>query len=355
MIAVVHHSDIAEDVRRHFAFIRKNRTVIKRETESKLSNVVFQPFQLRERVPETIAIDGSHVPLYRTASMWLIAVRAVALRYRFSDDDGDLAYELQDYEINEGAELVTTSKRVAEDLSSFARELRELTAPRKGEAPRRMADYARILREFQLASSVAKNRNQSVILMDGTLSTPPPKLIEKLADEAVQHCNENGNILVGVSKDSNTNLFGSQATDEELLRTVDRRELLYVKTPATERTMPGPRRDIFFVKFHPDAPKWFRVDVASSNYDPGELFGSMGQFSRNQLCPGYPLPLAEAHACAVMLRKYPKLYDDLLFRIGQEMGFTMEEIAWGRTNVEGRRMDAFHAYLDVLSKRGPGA
>jgi hypothetical protein len=90
----------------------------------------------------------------------------------------------------------------------------------------------------------------------------------------------------------------------------------------------------------------------SPHLEPSELFGSIAQFARNQLCPGYPLPLAEAHAMAVELRKYPTLYDKLLFDAGKELGFNFDEITWGRTNVEGRRMDAFHAYLDILSKRG---
>ena len=303
-----------------------------------------------DHVPQTTAIDGSYAPIYRNTSLWLVALRAVALCYNFIEDGP--TYQLEGCEINEGAELVTTSKRVAEDLSAFARELRELTASRKGEAPRRMATYARILREFQLASVVAKSRKNSIILMDGTLTTPPVRRINELAEEIVESCSENHNALVGVSKDSNANLFGSVATDEELLRGINRRELLYVRPPEPERTPLGPRGDIFFVKFYPEAPKWFRVDVVSPHMEPRELFGSIAQFARNQLCPGYPLPLAEAHAMAVELRKYPTLYDTLLFNAGKELGFSFDEIAWGRTNVEGRRMDAFHAYLDMLSKRG---
>jgi hypothetical protein len=133
---------------------------------------------------------------------------------------------------------------------------------------------------------------------------------------------------------------------------VTTRELLYVKPPEPKRTALGPRGDVFFVKFHPDSPKWFRVDVAPSQSDPRGLLGAISQFARNQLCPGYPFPLAEAHMVAVELRKFPMVYDKLLFKVGREMGFDFEEIAWGRTNVEGRRRDAFHAYLDILSKRG---
>ena len=347
---MVHHSDIERDVRGHLVKIRKYQDLAREEAKSRLLQVSVEPYELVNSVPETSAIDGSYAPLYRSTSLWLVALRAVALRYSFTQEGP--TYQLEGCEINEGAELVTTSKRVADDLSSFARELRDLTAARKGEAPRRMATLARIHREFELANVLAKKRRNSIILIDGTLTTPPVRRINELADGAVEYCRDNHNALVGVSKDSNANLFGSEATDEELLRGINRKELLYVKAPEPERTPLGPRGDIFFVKFHPEAPKWFRVDVISPHLETKELFGSIAQFARNQICPGYPLPLAEAHAMAVELRKYPRLYDDLLFKAGQELGFSFEEMAWGRTNVEGRRMDAFHAFLDILSKRG---
>ncbi len=355
MSTVVHHSDIQKNVRRHFDTIRKYRDIAKREAGLQLSRVSPQPFQLSRLVPETVAIDSSYAPLYQSSGMWLIAVRAVALKYGFSEDKEGPNYDLRGCEMNEGAELVTTSKRIAGDLSTFTQELRDRTSARKSEAPKRMAALATTLREFQLANSLAKSMKRSVILMDGTLTTPPITQINDLAQDAVESCKKNGNILVGVSKDSSTNLFGSIATDEELLRTVNRRELLYVKPPEPKRTALGPRGDVFFVKFHPDAPKWFRVDVAPPQSNPGNLLGSISQFARNQLCPGYPFPLAEAHVMAVELRKFPRVYDDLLFKVGEEMGFDFDEIAWGRTNVEGRRMDAFHAYLDILSKRGAAA
>ncbi len=347
-----HHRDIEDNVRKAFSVIRKYSTVIKNEAESQLAKISFCSFNLSDDIPDTIAIDGSYAPIFRSASMWVVAVRAAALTYKFSQSQSGPAYDVRDCEINEGAELVTTSRRIAEELPAFSRELTELTAARKSEAPKRMAAYARILREFQLANFVAKDHHDSLILMDGTLTTPPVSQIDRLAEETLQACDENGNTLIGVSKDSNTNLLGSVATDEELLRGVDRKELFYVKAPEPRKTLLGPRGDIYFVKLHPEAPKWFRIDVASATQEPEELFGAIAQFARNQLCLGYPFPLVEAHMMAVELRKYPKLYDELLFKVGQEMGFSLEEIVWGRTDVEGRRLDAFHAYLDLLAKRG---
>ncbi len=346
-----YHNDIEGDVRKHFAFISENRAMIKEEEVSRLSALEIRQFGLNDSVPETTAIDSSSAPLYRASSMWLIAVRALSLRYKFNATNGTPAYELQGQEINEGAELVTTSGKIAEGLSDLARELAELTVPRKS-LVRTMADYIRMLKEIQLANSAARSTRDSIILMDGTLSPPTPRLIRRLAEETALNCRENRNALVGISKDSSGNLLGSIAPDEEMLRTIDRTGMLFVKVPENKEATHGPKRDVFFVKFHPEAPKWFRVDVSAAEYDPRTLFGSIAQYAQNQLCPGYPLPLAEAHIVAVMIRKYPRLYDELLLRVGHEMGFTLQEIVWGRTNIEGRRMDAFHTYLDAISKRG---
>lgn len=351
MSNVTHHSDIEDNVRNAFSVIRKYKSIVQAEAESQLSKVTFCPFNISRDVQPTIAIDGSYAPVFRSASMWLIAVRAVALTYKFSETQS-VSYDVLDCEINEGAELVTTSLRIAKELPSFNQELTALTAARRSEAPKRMAAYARILREFQLTKIVAKKHHDSVILMDGTLSTPPLDHIKQLVNEILEACEENRNTLIGISKDSNTNHLGSVASDEELLRGVDRRETMFIKAPYPKKTRLGPWGEVYFAKLHAEAPKWFRADIACATQKPEVIFGALAQFARNQLSLGYPFPLIEAHMMAVELRKYPFLYDDLLFKIGQEMGMNLEEITWGRTNVDGRRMDAFHSYLDLIAKRG---
>ena len=52
--------------------------------------------------------------------MWLIAVRAVALTYKFSETQS-VSYDVLDCEINEGAELVTTSLRIAKELQALTK------------------------------------------------------------------------------------------------------------------------------------------------------------------------------------------------------------------------------------------
>jgi hypothetical protein len=346
---VPHLGDIEEDVRRAFAIMSGYRSRAKSEADQKLPQVQIIPFALSKGSTELVAIDGSCAPIFRMSSIWIVAVRAVALTYEFSEGQG---YAINGCDVNEAAQLVTTDKDVASQIGGFSVELQSLTARRRSEAPRRMAMLACILRELELAASVSKKRKGLTIVLDGTLTVPPLNTIKSKMEEAIEACEENGNALVGVSKDSNANLFGCAVGDEELLQHVKEEGLVYAVPPQPRKTALGPQGTTYFVRYHPDAPKWFRTDVFSPRIEPGELFGRLSQFARSQVCLGYIYPLAEAHRAAVELRKYPKLYDELLFKVAAMTGFDSVETVWGRTNIDGRRRDAFHAYLDMMSKTG---
>lgn len=348
---VPHLNDIERDIKRAFEIISGHREKAKSEAEQRLPQIELTPFSLAEGPTEIVAIDGSYAPIFRSSSIWIVAVRAVALTYEFTESQG---YNIKGCDVNEGAELVTTDRDVASQVGSFSMELQSLTARgrARSEAPARMARYARILREIELAAWVSKKHSGVTILLDGTLTVPPLNTIKNKMEETIDTCEKNGNVLVGVSKDSYVNLFHCAMTDEELLQHVSEKGLLYVTPPQPRKTAIGPQGTTFFVKYHPEAPKWFRTDVIPPGANPSELFSCLAQFARSQVCLGYLYPLVEAHKAAVELRKYPKLYDDLLFKVAAETGVDAVEAVWGRTNIDGRRHDAFHAYLDMISKTG---
>ncbi len=314
----------------------------------KLGQMNVVPFVLHEGPTEMVVIDGSYAPVFRSSNLWIVVVRAVALRYEYDVHDG---YVVKECIVNEGGHLLTTDKDLASEIGDLAAEVQTLTSKRRGEAPKRMASLVRIYRELELAATVARRYSGMTVVLDGTLTAPPLKPVKSKLDEAVEQCRVNRNDLVGISKDSSMNLFGSTLIDEELLQHLDTRELGYVVPPQPQKTALGPKGTTFYVKYHPDAPKWFRTDVAFPGSVPGALFGCMSQFARSQVCPGYPYPLVDAHRAAIELRKYPSLYDGLLYRIASELGMDPVEVAWGRTNIDGRRRDAFHAYLDMISRR----
>lgn len=351
MSVVPQLSDIEQDVRNAFRIISSHRARAASEAEQRIQQIQLIPFQVCGGSGEIVAIDGSYAPLFRAGSIWIVAVRAVALTYMFSESKG---YEVKGCDVNEAAHLITTDKGVASQVGGFTAELQSLTARGRGrsEAPGRMARYARILCELELAAWVAEKRSKTTIVLDGTLTVPPPITIKKKMEETIEACERNGNSLVGVSKDSEVALFGGLVGDEELLQHVKQEGLLYTIPPPPRRTTLGPQGTTYFVRYHPQAPKWFRTDIISPHSEPGELFGRLAQFARSQVCLGYLYPLVDAHRAAVELRKFPKLYDELLFKVAAETGLDAADIVWGRTNIEGRRRDAFHAYLDFISKTG---
>lgn len=348
---VPHLSDIEQDIRTAFQIISDHRGSARSEAEQKLPQIELIPFQICDAPAEIVAIDGSYAPLFRAGSIWIVAVRAVALTYEFSEEKG---YEIKGCDANEAAQLITTDRDVAAKVGGFTAELQSLTARGRGrsEAPARMARYARILRELELAAWVAEKRSGITIVLDGTLTVPPPETIKTTMAHTIEACRRNGNSLVGVSKDSEVALFRCSIGDEELLQHVKQEGLLYTVPPQPRRTTLGPQGTTYFVRYHPEAPKWFRTDVISPQSEPGALFGQLAQFARSQICLGYVYPLVDAHRAAVELRKFPKLYDALLFKVAGEAGFDAAEVVWGRTNIEGKRRDAFHAYLDMISKTG---
>jgi hypothetical protein len=350
-LEVPHLSDIEQDLRNAFKTVSEQHARAKSEAEQKLPQIELIPFRLCDGSTEIVAIDGSYSPLFRTGSIWIVAVRAVALTYEFGVTQG---YRLKGCDVNEAAQLVTTDRAIASQVGGFTAELQSLTARGKArsEAPARMARYSRILRELELAAWVAKRRERITIVLDGTFSVPPHVAIKTKMEETIDACEQNGNSLVGISKDSNAGLFGCSIGDEDLLQNVKQEGLLYVVPPQPRRTTLGPQGTTYFARYHPEAPKWFRTDIISPQVDPAALFGRLAQFARSQICLGYVYPLIEAHRAVVELRKYPKLYDDLLFRVAADAGLDAADVVWGRTNVEGKRRDAFHAYLDLISKTG---
>jgi hypothetical protein len=346
----IHLNDIEEDVRKAFRTISAHGRKSHDEVKTKLPDIVTVPFSLPAGPTIIIAIDGSFAPIYRMANLWIIAVRAAALTCEFDESKG---YNIAQCKVNEAAHLVTTDKAVAQEIDEFTAEVQALTARRPGEAARRMSYLVRIYRELELAAHIAAEKSNVTIALDGTLTTPPIRTIKAQMSALLTASKRNANTLVGISKDSNMNLFGCSIRDEELLEYIGKTELTYVVPPQPRKTSLGPEGTTYFVRLHPDAPKWFRVDVVNtSSRSLDNVFGELAQFSRSQLCLGYPYPLAEAHKAAVELRKFPELYDGLLFKIAAELGIDVNEMIWGRTNIDGRRRDAFHAYLDLISKTG---
>src|SRR5436190_2147156 len=170
--------------------------------------------------------------------------------------------------------------------------------------------------------------------------------------------------MVGVStfeefvrtKDSQLHAFGHTLTDEELMaRCQDRLPhdaLAYARAPkAAEAVKEGLLYgDIYYVRLHPRARKWFRVDLGTFRDRPDEAFGQLAAYAKSLVSVGYPWPLIEAHRMAVTVRQLKPVYQESVIKMALRMGLDVRTVLDGLTQVEGRKRSAFHEYLDKVAR-----
>ncbi|MEE9151278.1 MAG: DNA double-strand break repair nuclease NurA [Thermoplasmata archaeon] len=306
-------------------------------------------FSPSEDVMDLVAIDGSYSFILNLSSMWLAVIRVGALHYRFSEERG---YELIDSKATEKPILVSTKKEIMTKMGDIYGKLFEATRY-ASEQHREMVNQLRRLFEEEMAFELAKKKKDVIITMDGTLT---PLKATNVLEKALNICNENNNILVGVSKDSFTHAFKSYRTDEEVLSRLDFQGRGY--TPAS--LIESERKDsllydrmlgdVYFTKLHPEAKKWFRIDVGTFKQEPEKVFSQLAHYSKSTLCLGYIYPLLEAHRYVVTVRQFHSLYEDMILNMANDFDISLQEAINALTHIEGNRRGAFHEYLDQISR-----
>jgi hypothetical protein len=204
-----------------------------------------------------------------------------------------------------------------------------------------------------MALKVASENENVIIALDGTLT--PLKTTDTMK-RTINECSKNNNILIGVSKDSFTHAFKSHKTDEEILLSLNKEGMGYVKAPIIPSTKKdsmlygGMLGDVYFSKLHPDSKKWFRIDIGTFKTEPDKVFSSLSHYSKSRLCIGYIYPLLEAHRFVVTVRHFHNLYEDMILDLASEFDISLQEAINGLTHIEGERKGAFHEYLDKVSR-----
>ena len=319
------------------------------ESEGKEPCIDVRTFELSDEAMDLVAIDGSYSFILNLSSMWLAVVRVGAMHYRFSEEKG---YELVDSKAIERPHLVSTKSDIMTQMGDMHGKL--YSATRYASEPHReMVNQLRRLAEQELADELAKTKRDVIIAMDGTLT--PLKGTNHLKN-AISECEKNNNIFLGVSKDSFTHAFGSYKTDEEVLSKLKFNERGYVsapmKKPVRKDSLLYERMlgDVYFARLHPDASKWFRIDVGTFKNEPDHVFSHLAHYAKSRLCLGYIYPLLEAHRFVVTVRHFHSVYEDIILRMAEEYKIPLDEALSGLTHLEGVRRGAFHEYLDSVSR-----
>ncbi len=309
----------------------------------------FRTFTADPDPREMIAVDGSYNFLLNLSSWWLALVSVGLLRYRFREDE----YHRQEHRLVQRVFGVSTWEPTVEQQDALHRSLFEFTRGRSDQHREIVNEYRRFV-EGELAVNVADAERERIVAIDGALAAFPKEF--DVMPRLLRVCEARGHILVGISKDSNLHGFGQVLTDEDfLLRcqgALDREAIAYVRAPPEAETAQKGLLygDVYYVRFHPRAPKWFRVDVGTWRDEPEAVFRQVASYCRSLIAIGYPLPLFEAHRMAVTVRQLRAVHQEALLREAARMGMDIRQVLDGLTGIEGRKRGAFHEYLDRVTR-----
>lgn len=310
----------------------------------------FRVFRAADDARDMIAVDGSYAFLLNLSSWWLALITVGLLRYAFDRE----AFRRGDWRLVQRMVGVSTFEDFVSKQDDLHRSLYDFTRDAGENQPREMVNEYRRLIEGQVAINFADGTEGAIVAMDGTLSEFPKQFA--FMERLVSVCEKRGHVLVGISKDSQLHAFGHMLTDEDLmLRTQGRLpqgSLAYARAPkASEAAKAGLLYgDIYYARLHPEARKWFRVDIGSFRDDPDLVFGQLAPYAKSLLSVGYPLPLIEAHRMAVTVRHLKPVYEEAVLKAAIRMGLDVRTVLDGLTGVEGRRRSAFHEYLDRVAR-----
>jgi len=309
----------------------------------------FCTFAAAPEPREMVGVDGSYNFLLNLSSWWLALISVGLLRYSFRDG----RYRRGDWRLVQRVVGISTWEPFVAEQDALHRALFDFTRGRTDQQREIVNEYRRFI-EGTLAVNVADQEEGRIVAIDGTLAAFPKDF--DVMPRLVRVCEDHDHMLVGISKDSHLHAFGQAQTDEDFLRrcqsALDRGAIAFVRAPpeaeaAQKGLLYG---DIYYARFHPRSPKWFRVDIGTSRDDPEAVLREVAPYCRSLLAIGYPLPLFEAHRMAVTVRQLRDVHQEAVLRIAARMGMDIRQVLDGLTGFEGRKRGAFHEYLDRVTR-----
>lgn len=288
-----------------------------------------------------IAIDGSATFIFNLSTLWLGIIKVCALEYEFKN-----GYFIRDKKEKDYVEVVSTYKPINDIQDKLMKNFPFVK-------PNFIINELRRLYELELLRNIAERKRNSIIAIDGALTTPFLKEFEGEVKKILKACEKNGNILVGVSKDSKTHAFHPHLTDAEILEKMRKtKAYAYVELPESfaKKCKPPLYGKAYFVRLFPEA-RWFRIDIANvDNFSATKVFSQLSCYAMSKLSPGYIYPLVEAHKLAIKVNQLKEIYEERFKREALKRGFPLQKIIQGMTNAKGKSLGEYHTYLDEISE-----
>jgi hypothetical protein len=264
-------------------------------------------------------------------------------RITASDEQAIQADESENWnhEIGEGKQAGTDEERTTSGYST-------------GNKSEFAIELYMIAKEFEMAERVSNIHNETIIAIDGSLKRRSQAPFKKYIDGTVENCLKNSSAFIGVVKGTLKSSLGSVFRDEDYAAAIakqkDLRSCWCLEVPGEVK--------VRFAKLHPLAVRPFRIDIQDKTMNPRAwcknamaVIMNTSYFASNELCLGYPFPLAEAHKAAVTLRHMFPALQSLCLEAAMKSKFSFAESLSGLSSIYGLTQGDFHLHLDEISKR----
>jgi len=311
---------------------------------------------------EVISIDGSYSVLWRSPRypIWVAAARTAMIHRRYDNENIKIREVANKY--RDVLEVINTHEKTI--LSGDSMEVIDKDI---SDVDIQNFIHARSIKcDLETTLDIAQNHKNIAIFHDGSFAminskeNSPRREVWNAIKLIIDACKENGNVFIGLSKDSGLRTINNITNDESLLEYYSRQHpnfTGYYLIDEGQTTGAGS----CFARLHPRALKWMRLDFM---YTPimciDEIIQLVACYSQVNDLPGTPFPPLTAHEVAVKVRQYKEIAEQQFMKILQKEGLTSNDIIAGLTDVNGNLLTGtFHQHLDKFTEvkkgKSPGA
>ena len=354
--------EINENVFNRAASILKERfSAYKTEIASSLPSITSE---IKEVIMDTrricfdvVSIDGSYCVLWNhpviPVSLSIVRIAAVTRKY----DPNLIKIETIFNDFNDYIVVIDEKdkKTIIIDKTGDVEEIEMASNTVNHEITKIMEN-----KEWKTALKTAETNHGIMIFRDSVIRSPSEqRVLEPI--KIMRSCEENGNVFVGIVKDSGMRDINGFVTNENLLGIISKQNDhrgftgYYQVHPGDNRIKAG----TCYARLHPRALKWIRVDYqVTTLMDVDEILRTIACYSQVNTMPGIPFPPLCAHEIAIkiaQLKQSSSFYNEYIMKLLKSLHFSDQEIIEGLTkgiNGEGA-LGNLHDYLDGFTSVRP--
>lgn len=304
-------------------------------------------FNTSQPAMDIFAVDGSYSSAWKSPNLpiWVILIRTAVVHRQYDEENIKIRSVSNKY--LDVADIINLHQKIVERDGMV-----EIIHENFYEGNLVTFIQDRSLKEqHELIASIAGREHGVMILYDGSLTETIVKEGEKIMTRILDACENNGNIIVGISKDSSYKKITGIMKDEVVLDAYSFRHKDFTGYFMIDEGI-GNRVGTCFARFTPNAMKWFRVDFMNAGIKPlDEILRVIACYSQVNDMPGVPFPPLDAHAIAKLIRDLKEPIERKLMKFLKEEKISNGDIIAGLTDINGNALrGTFHDFLDNFTR-----